>query len=848
MNFSEYYIERVGFEENLEMCYTLQKGINLIGRSCEPNIDITINSMRCSPCHCTITVNSNCVEFQNLSKNHGTVLNDVKIKSDEIIKLKENDIIGIVTAMSIPWNLEGDLDLFVYRLKKYPVENSLSRRLDNDFNTPEKSLETGASAVNTPPNPVHLTNLPVSPTKKRQNTNNSKNFSDHRVNENSTDNYNCEAIQRNKASLEAISLSEYYLERVGFEANVKMRLNLKKGCNLVGRKGAPKVDVGINSVRCSPRQCLISVARDFVAFRNVNETHGTALNDITITSSDMIKLKENDIIGIVRGVSVPWNLEGNYYLFVYRLKKYSSEDLVSLQLDNDLNTLRKSPETGASAANTSDPVYYTIRPVPFSKLTEDYMYSTPPPPALLTTQNSTYSNITFTKKLEFTDFKKPLSNIVDCLPTWNSKNFSEHRFKKNSADNYNYKPIQGNKESPEAMGLSEYYIERVGFEANMRMRFNLKKGKNMIGRRGTPRIDIGIHSIKCSARHCIITVTDNSVELQNLSYTKGTTVNNVRITSNDTIKLIENDTIAIVKVGKVWNDWNDLEGNPELFVYRLKKHSSENMLSTEVDDDINTPKKSLENVASAGNPSNPLAVTILPASPSEKRTYKDVTPSTENSTCSNNIKKLKSTDLQKPSSEHADRLPTEYTQNVLDHPVNGNSAVNCKPTNNTEYRETMSLSEYYIERIGLEANENMRFDLKKGANLIGRRGAPNIDIGIDSTLCSPRQCIITVTNDCVEIQNISETSGISVNGTKIMNNELVMLIETDTIGIVAAGDVPCNLVGKNDSLFYRLRKNSSKNISSLELCNSLDNDDLDPIFEKSMYDLSEHLDKNFYQK
>lgn len=52
-------------------------------------------------------------------------------------------------------------------------------------------------------------------------------------------------------------------------------------------------------------------------------------------TEQVVKLKENDVIGIVRGISVPWNLVGNYELFVYRLCKYTSENLLTIEIDDD---------------------------------------------------------------------------------------------------------------------------------------------------------------------------------------------------------------------------------------------------------------------------------------------------------------------------------------------------------------------------------------------------------------------------------------------------------------------------------------------------------------------------------
>lgn len=54
-----------------------------------------------------------------------------------------------------------------------------------------------------------------------------------------------------------------------------------------------------------------------------------------MVEEEKVQLLENDIIGIVRGTSVPWNLVGNYDLFVYRLRKYTSENLLTIEIDDD---------------------------------------------------------------------------------------------------------------------------------------------------------------------------------------------------------------------------------------------------------------------------------------------------------------------------------------------------------------------------------------------------------------------------------------------------------------------------------------------------------------------------------
>lgn len=65
---------------------------------------------------------------------------------------------------------------------------------------------------------------------------------------------------------------------------------------------------------------------------------------------------------------------------------------------------------------------------------------------------------------------------------------------------------------------SDYYLERVGFEANVRLRLNLKNGQNTIGRTESKvKNDFAIESGRCSALHCIIFVSGDSVEIVNKS-------------------------------------------------------------------------------------------------------------------------------------------------------------------------------------------------------------------------------------------------------------------------------------------------------------------------------------------
>lgn len=66
------------------------------------------------------------------------------------------------------------------------------------------------------------------------------------------------------------------------------------------------------------------------------------------------------------------------------------------------------------------------------------------------------------------------------------------------------------------MNSSEFFLERVGLEGNVSLRKNLNTGENLIGRRDVVGVDIGIDSALCSRKHCIITVSDSSVEIEDL--------------------------------------------------------------------------------------------------------------------------------------------------------------------------------------------------------------------------------------------------------------------------------------------------------------------------------------------
>lgn len=62
-----------------------------------------------------------------------------------------------------------------------------------------------------------------------------------------------------------------------------------------------------------------------------------------------------------------------------------------------------------------------------------------------------------------------------------------------------------------AFKWSDFYLERIGFEINLKMRRHLKYGKNLVGRSDVDQdIDICIDSLECSRKHCFITVSDDA--------------------------------------------------------------------------------------------------------------------------------------------------------------------------------------------------------------------------------------------------------------------------------------------------------------------------------------------------
>lgn len=75
-------------------------------------------------------------------------------------------------------------------------------------------------------------------------------------------------------------------------------------------------------------------------------------------------------------------------------------------------------------------------------------------------------------------------------------------------------------------------------------------------------------------------------------------------------------------------------------------------------------------------------------------------------------------------------------------------------------------SDYYLERVGFEINHSMRRKLKYGKNLVGRSDvSDDIDICIDSLMCSRKQCTITVAVD----ETVSLTDHVRLLSLPILN-------------------------------------------------------------------------------
>lgn len=151
--------------------------------------------------------------------------------------------------------------------------------------------------------------------------------------------------------------SVFYLERVGFEAKVNYRHNLKNGPNTIGRTDTRGVDIAINSYNCSRRHCVLDVSDDqitvedlkvsvFSEFTQLTRVHnllsfsfeqssnGTTHNG-TKLMGEKATVNEGDIIGIVGGLYPPSEWTGNHALVVYRICKYTSDNIQTFEIEDD---------------------------------------------------------------------------------------------------------------------------------------------------------------------------------------------------------------------------------------------------------------------------------------------------------------------------------------------------------------------------------------------------------------------------------------------------------------------------------------------------------------------------------
>lgn len=128
---------------------------------------------------------------------------------------------------------------------------------------------------------------------------------------------------------------------------------------------------------------------------------------------------------------------------------------------------------------------------------------------------------------------------------------------------------------------SRFYLERVGFEKKVNMRCNLRFGENIVGRSDVNNVDIRIQSLLCSRRHCKVTVYENSVVVEDLRSSNGTTVNGVRM-MDERIELQMGDIIGIVCST---NSLLTLTGNPNFFYFRLCKYGPQNLETYEIEDE-----------------------------------------------------------------------------------------------------------------------------------------------------------------------------------------------------------------------------------------------------------------------
>ncbi|XP_037044939.1 kinesin-like protein KIN-7F isoform X2 [Bradysia coprophila] len=120
IKWSDFYLERVGFELSLNMRRYLKYGKNVIGRSTsDSDVDICVDSLECSRKHCFIDISTDLsVTVKDLNSSNGTTVNGIKYKG-KTIDLHEGDVITIVEGSH---SLVGNLDCTAYRLCRFTTE------------------------------------------------------------------------------------------------------------------------------------------------------------------------------------------------------------------------------------------------------------------------------------------------------------------------------------------------------------------------------------------------------------------------------------------------------------------------------------------------------------------------------------------------------------------------------------------------------------------------------------------------------------------------------------------------------------------------------------------------------
>ncbi|KAG4077425.1 hypothetical protein HA402_002852 [Bradysia odoriphaga] len=129
IKWSDFYLERVGFELSLSMRRHLKYGKNIIGRSTtDSDVDICVDSLECSRKHCFIDISNDlAVTIKDLNSSNGTTVNGIKYKG-RTIDLHEGDVITIVGGSH---SLVGNLDCTVYRLCRFATEKMKYFDLDD---------------------------------------------------------------------------------------------------------------------------------------------------------------------------------------------------------------------------------------------------------------------------------------------------------------------------------------------------------------------------------------------------------------------------------------------------------------------------------------------------------------------------------------------------------------------------------------------------------------------------------------------------------------------------------------------------------------------------------------------